>query len=170
MATSTTAPEPSVVPTVTPPALAEADRQTVGEYFSFIPVPGYAAELEDTIAYLQNETGDVSISLALIGVGEDERLVEDVLTGVFEKFSGLDRGDPVATMLDGLAANQMDFNGVLGQSVLSGSYVVVDLGDEASFLAFAFANVTADQDDWLHHGNVEFAQLLNSIQLAPLEE
>jgi len=152
-----------VVVELTPGALG--DRQTLEGYFSFISPVDYIAEFENVSVFISDSQEEIFISLAVIGAGEDERMVQGLLDDIFEKFDGVEITTPVQASVDGMPGQKAEFSGVIGGGVVSGYYLTIDLGDDISFLAFGMGKVTQDTDSWQQFGQTDFTQLLETVEI-----
>jgi hypothetical protein len=156
----------TVVPMASSTPGISGERQKLEGYFSFITPEAYIAELEDDSVFFSDETKKIFISLAIIGVGEDGRTAQGLIDSIFVKFEGHEIIDPSDTTVGGLAGTRADFSGVLGSTVVSGNYVVIDLGEGVSFFAFGMGNVEAEIDTWESYGRLNFTQLLNTVEIS----
>ncbi len=161
--------EPSAGVTMIPiasvtPGLS-GERQSLEGYFSFISPADFEAEFEKDSAFISDSNGEIFISLAIIGAGEDERTVQGLLDDIFGKFDDVDIKNPERTLIDGNAGQKVDFSGVISQGVVSGYYVTTDLGNDISFLAFGMGKVTQDSDSWQQFGELNFMQLLDTVDI-----
>jgi hypothetical protein len=65
----------------------------------------------------------------------------------------------------GYEGSKTEFSGLLNSTVVSGNYIIVDLGEEVSFLAFGMGYVTKEIDNWESSGRVEFARMLDTVEI-----
>ena len=159
-------PEPTFPPTETAAARTPiGERKHVGGFFSFITPLNYHADLEEKAVFISDVGQEVFLSLAVIGADEDERTAQSLLEDIFAIFEGVEVQADTKTKVSGMTGTRADFSGVLSGSVISGNYVVIDLGEEVSFLAFGFGNVTAEYDRWEEYGLMNFAELLASVEI-----
>ena len=161
--------EPNVGLTLIPIASSTpgiiGERQHLEGYFSFITPENYFAELDDDSVFISDRTDEIFISLAIIGTGEDERTAQSLIDEIFGKFDGHEILNPSNTEVGGLAGRKVDFSGVLSNSVVSGNYVIIDLGDGVSFLAFGMGNVEEEKNTWDDYGRLNFTQLLATVEI-----
>lgn len=160
--------EPTIGVTVIPIASSTpgitGERQQLKGYFSFITPEAFVAELEDDSVFISDEAEEIFISLAIIGAGE-ERTAQALLDDIFESFDGVEILPTLDTQVGGLAGHENDFSGVLSGTVVSGNYVVVVLENGVSFMAFGMGNVEQDNDAWEAYGRLNFAQLLETVEI-----
>ncbi|HSS95520.1 MAG TPA: hypothetical protein VLK33_00740, partial [Terriglobales bacterium] len=85
-------PLPKAIPTAKPtkPTLSESDRQTIEGAFSFIAPTGYTTALKPISAEIDHSQDNVFLTIAIIGLGDDERTARGLLNDIFEKFQGID--------------------------------------------------------------------------------
>lgn len=155
----------TVVPIDSSTSGLSGKRQKLEGYFSFISPTDYGAELEEDSAFISDSAQEIFMSLAIIGAGEDERSVEELLENIFGNFEGVELKIPVNTIVDGMAGQKTEFSGVIQGGVVSGYYVTIDLGNDISFLAFGMGKVTQDTDSWQQFGQMDFTQLLDTVEI-----
>jgi hypothetical protein len=159
-------PESTLAPSDTPTASPfTGERKQVAGFFSFITPLNYHADLEERAAFVSDLDQEVFLSLAIIGEGEDERTVQELVDDIFEGFDGVEVKDPETYTIDSLTGQRAEFSGVTSGGVVSGYYVIIDLGNEISFLAFGMGKVTESTDSWLQYGELNFTQLLETVDI-----
>ncbi len=159
-----TACQPAPIVVELTPGMA-GERQSLEGYFSFISPANFEPELEEKSVFISDPAGEVFISLAIIGEGEDERTAQGLLDDIFERFDRVEVKDAQATTLDGASGVKADFSGVINGGVVSGYYVNIDLGNDVSFLAFGMGKVTETADSWQQYGKSNFTQLLGTVDI-----
>jgi hypothetical protein len=163
--TSTALPttQPTATPSLMPPS--ETERQQVEDQFSFIPPVGYSVDIDGLSVFMDQGVDGVFFSVAIIGAGDDERDIHEVVERIFDRFEGVEFETGVPVEVGGQETTQTDFNGVLQPSIVSGSYVVVELSEESGLLIIGLGNVLPTKDSWQAYAGAEFAQLLTTIEL-----
>jgi hypothetical protein len=161
---STAEPTQSPTETATPQPLS-GERQELEGYFSFIASDAYIAELEAKSAFISDEGEQVFISFAIIGEGEDERTAHSLIEQIFARFEGHELQNVSVTSVGGFEGSKTEFSGLLNSTVVSGNYIIVDLSEEVSFLAFGMGYVTKEIDNWESSGRVEFARMLDTVEI-----
>lgn len=166
VALASSTPEPPMEPTETVSARASInERRHVEGYFSFVTPLNYHADIEEKAVFISDIGQEVFLSLVVIGAGEDERTARSLMEDIFAAFEGVEVQADSETHVSGLSGIQADFSGVLSGSVISGNYVVIDIGGGVSFLAFGFGNVTEENNRWEEYGGMNFAELLASVEI-----